>query len=212
MPDDEKLSLTGSALLQTLSQKLSQRQRKAPELFRVVEIVRDSRGRLSPQGQIWHTDLEHVRRFGRAVAANSVSQGVLIADTQGGVVEKIPVQPLGGAASGWGDGWRAMPLPPAPPRQKPRVPPRSLVEKARSVAADAPALPAPGDVPTLSPAAVSTAAPRPADIPVVAQPAFDPESTATLTPAPPPEPAQASASPDADSPLIGDDGGALSLP
>ena len=212
MPDDDKLSLTGSALLQTLSQKLAQRQRKAPELFRVVEIVRDSRGRLSPQGQIWHSDLEHVRRFGRAVAANSVSQGVLIADTQGGVVEKIPVQPLGGAASGWGDGWRAMPLPPAPPRQKPRVPPRSLVEKARAVAADAPVLPPPADVPTLSPAP----APMAADIPVVAQPAFDPEATATLTPAPPPAPAATAAAaapaPDADSPLIGDDGGTLSLP
>ena len=216
MPDDDKLSLTGSDLLQSLSQKLARRQRKAPELFRVVEIVRDSRGRLSPQGQIWHSDLEHVRRFGRAVAANSVSQGVLIADTQGGVVEKIPVQPLGGAASGWGDGWRAMPLPPAPPRQKPRVPPRSLVEKARTVSADVPALPPPADVPILSPAPVAAPAPAATDIPVVAQSAFDPESTATLTPAPPPEPAATAAAaapaPDADSPLIGDDGGTLSLP
>ncbi len=199
MPDDDKLSITGSALLQSLSQKLAQRQRKGPELFRVVEIVRDSRGRLAPQGQIWHSDLDHVRRFGRAVAANSVSQGVLIADTRGGVVEKIPVQPLGGAGAGWGDGWRDMPLPPAPPRQKPRVTPRSLVEKARAVATEAPEL----------------APPPSRQLPVVAEPAFDPESTATLPPAPPPTMVAAEVSPaasGADSPLIGDDGGTLTLP
>lgn len=173
MPDDDKLSLTGSALLENLSQKLATRQRKQPELFRVVEIVRDSRGRLSPQGQIWHSDLNHVRRFGRAVAANSVSQGVLIADQAGGVVEKIPVQPLGAPGAGWGAGWRDMALPPAPPRQKPRVLPKTLAEKAVAQAAAVPALP-----PAPQP---------PRNIPVVAEPAFDPEATATLTPAPPPE-------------------------
>lgn len=179
MADNDKLSLTGSALLDNLSQKLTKRQPKQPELFRVVEIVRDARGRLSPQGQIWHSDLAHVRRFGRAVAANSVSQGVLIADTAGGVVERIPIQPLGAAGAGWGQSWRDMPLPPAPPRQKPRVLARTLAEKARAQAAAAePAPPAP-PIPTPVPA------PQP-NIAVTAEKPFDPESTATLTPSPPP--------------------------
>jgi len=180
MADDDKLTLTGSALLENLSQKLAKRQPRAPELFRVVEITRDSRGRLSPQGQIWHTDLAHVRRFGRAVAANSVSQGVVIADTAGGVIERIPVQPQGSAGAGWGPGWRDLPLPPAPPRQKPRVPVRTLAEKAAAAATTA-ALPPPAPV-------QPTPAPAPQPVPVAAtEKPFDPESTATLTPSPPPE-------------------------
>ncbi|WP_425260156.1 hypothetical protein ACPOLB_04730 [Rubrivivax sp. RP6-9] len=46
----------------------------------------------------------------------------------------------------------------------------------------------------------------------MAQPAFDPESTATLPPAPPPGSFAAAEDLGADSPLIGDDGGTLSLP
>jgi hypothetical protein len=168
MADDEKLSLTGSSLLQTLAQKLTRRQRPAAELFRVVEVTRDSRGRLARQGQIWHSDLNHVRRFGRAVAANSVSQGVLIADSAGAVVERIPVQPLGAPGAGWGQPWRDLPLPPAPPRQAPRALPKPAAAKAT---------PAPAPVPD---------APL-ADLPLAIDALFDPEATATLTPAPPPE-------------------------
>lgn len=184
MADDDKLTLTGSALLENLSQKLAKRGPKPPELFRVVEITRDSRGRLSPQGQIWHADLAHVRRFGRAVAANSVSQGVLIADTSGGVVERIPVPPPGSAAAGWGQGWRDLPLPPAPPREKPRVLARTLAEKAAAAAAAALPKPLP---PAPTPAPIPTPAPAPQPATAAAEKPFDPESTATLTPSPPPE-------------------------
>lgn len=166
--DPDERPLTGTALLERLKNKLATQKRGDPSLFRVVEITRDGRGRLVPQGQIWHSNLDHVRRFGRAVAANTASQGVLIADADGAVLEKIPVAPLGTAA-GWG-GWRDMPLPPAPPRQKARPP------MLRPPAATAPPLP--------------TAAPAPkVDLPVVADAGkpFDPESTATLTPAAPPE-------------------------
>ncbi len=169
MADDEKLSLTGSALLETLSQKLARRQRAPSELFRVVEVTRDSRGRLSRQGQIWHADLNHVRRFGRAVAANSVSQGVLIADSAGAVVEQIPVQPLGAPGSGWGQPWRDMPLPPAPARQAPRALPKAPAAKA-----------------VVAPQPMAATVPPAPQVPPPVDKPFDPEATATLTPAPPP--------------------------
>lgn len=170
--DPDERPLTGTALLERLKNKLATQKRGDPSLFRVVEITRDARGRLVPQGQIWHSNLDHVRRFGRAVAANTASQGVLIADADGAVLEKIPVAPLGTAA-GWG-GWRDMPLPPAPPRKKARPP------MLRPPAAAAPSLPTP--MPTPAPA------PK-VEPPVVAdaEKPFDPESTATLTPAAPPE-------------------------
>jgi hypothetical protein len=171
--DPDERPLTGTALLERLKDKLASQKRGDPALFRVVEITRDGRGRLVPQGQIWHSNLDHVRRFGRAVAANTASQGVLIADADGAVLEKIPVAPLGTAA-GWG-GWRDMPLPPAPPRKKPRPP------MLRPPVATATPAVAPPPLPTVAPA-------PPVDLPVAAvEKPFDPESTATLTPAAPPE-------------------------
>jgi len=158
-PPDDARTLTGTALLDRLQKKLASQRPRLPELFRVVEIARDGQGRLVKQGQIWHSDLNHVRRFGRALAANSVSQSVVIADTSGTVVEKIPVvTPSLAGTAGWG-GWRDLPLPPAPPRKKP---------------------PAPRRLP---------AAPPPREIPVVevVEDAFDAEATATLAPAPPRE-------------------------
>jgi hypothetical protein len=156
-PDDDN-TLTGTALLERLRTRLASRQRRLPEMFRVVEIARDGHGRLVKQGRIWHSDLDQVRRFGRAVAANSAAQGVVIADASGAVVEQIPVLPLSQAgAAGWA-GWQDLPLPPAPPRKKPAGAKR-----------------------------LSGAAPPPREIPVVedVEPAFDPETTTTLAPAPP---------------------------
>ena len=103
-----------------------------------------------------------MRRFGRAVAANSASQSVVIADTSGAVVEQIPVVPMSQAGiAGWA-GWQHMPLPPAPPRKKP-----------------AGALRGPE---SMSPAPPPHAMPA---VPVL-ESAFDPEATATLAPSPPP--------------------------
>lgn len=91
---------------------------RLPPLFRVVEVSLTRDGRLKRSGQIWHADLDHVRRFGRALAANSVSQQVLVTDTSGAVLERIPVAPQGDPA-GW-TGWRELPLPPAPLGRKAR--------------------------------------------------------------------------------------------
>jgi hypothetical protein len=157
-PPADDSTLTGTALLERLQKKLAAQRRRLPELFRVVEIARDGNGRLVRQGRIWHSDLDHVRRFGRAVAANSVSQQVVIADTAGAVVEQIPVLPLSPETTGW-SGWKDMPLPPAPARHKPAA-----------AARRAPAMPP---------------APPP-DLPVL-ESTFDPEATTTLTPAPPRE-------------------------
>ncbi|MCR5866082.1 hypothetical protein [Aquincola sp. J276] len=102
--------------------------RQAP-LYRVVEVTRDAAGRLTLQGRIWHSDLDRLRRFGRALAANSQSHRVVIADGQGSLVEEIHLaapdqrQPL------WGQ-WQQLPLPPVPPatgtsmlRPAPKQPP-----------------------------------------------------------------------------------------
>jgi hypothetical protein len=159
-PPADDSSLTGTALLDRLQKKLARRRPRLPELFRVVEIARDGQGRLVKQGQIWHSDLDHVRRFGRAVAANSVSQSVVIADTSGAVVEKIPVvAPSQAGTAGW-SGWRDQPLPPAPARKQ-----------------------------TAAPRRQPAAAPPPRDLPVVevVENAFDVEATTTLAPAPPRE-------------------------
>jgi len=89
----------------------------ATPIFRVVEVTRDARGRLRHEGSIWHTDLGRLRKFGRAVAANTASHRVMVADASGNVLEEIPVAPADDRAVKWSD-WEAIPLPPLPPRAK----------------------------------------------------------------------------------------------
>lgn len=89
----------------------------ATPIFRVVEVTRDARGRLRHEGKIWHTDLGRLRKFGRAVAANTASHRVMVADASGNVLEDIPVVPSDDRAVKWFD-WEAIPLPPLPPRAK----------------------------------------------------------------------------------------------
>jgi len=86
-------------------------------IYRIVEIVRDGQGRLHRQGCVWHNDLQMLRRFGRAVAANTASHKVLITNSQGEVIEELPVAPLGQRQSAW-DSWGDVALPPAPPVRK----------------------------------------------------------------------------------------------
>lgn len=166
----------GAALLAGLKARLEASQGRDAPIYRVIEITREPDGRLRQQGRIWHTDLDQVRRFGRAVAANSAGQQVVIADATGGVVEELPVAPVGAVApAGWA-GWREIALPPAPPRRKPRLalrPPAATPAPAAEPAAAVPvvdaAVPA---APAATPAepltiTASTRKPPPRDLPVV---------------------------------------------
>lgn len=104
----------------------------ATPIFRVVEVTRDARGRLRHEGRIWHTDLGRLRKFGRAVAANTASHRVMVADASGNVLEDIPIAPADDRAVKWTD-WEAIALPPLPSRanrpapiqRKPAPPPPS---------------------------------------------------------------------------------------
>ncbi len=128
-PFDEPEPSSAQVTLARLRAELAQRPAPKAALYRVVEVSRDAHGRLVQQGRIWHADLDHARRFGRALAANSVSQRVEVADSNGAVVERLPVPPPGSVApSGWG-GWKDMPLPPAPPRPRRVLPPPPVVER-----------------------------------------------------------------------------------
>ncbi|KQW01563.1 hypothetical protein [Rhizobacter sp. Root1221] len=89
-------------------------------IYRIVEITRDAEGRLHRQGHVWHNDLEMLRRFGRAVAANTSSHKVLITNSHGDVVEDLPVAPPEARHSAW-DSWGGLALPPTPPVRKAKV-------------------------------------------------------------------------------------------
>lgn len=109
---------TAAETLAAVSARLLKQHRLNPSLFRVVEVTRDAYGRLCRRGQIWHPDLSTVRRFGRALAANSDAQKVEVSDARGKVIETLTALPTGAPPAGWGD-WRAMPLPPMPPPAAP---------------------------------------------------------------------------------------------
>ncbi|MEF7616893.1 hypothetical protein V4F39_23465 [Aquincola sp. MAHUQ-54] len=144
----------------------------AQPIYRVIEITRDPGGRLHLQGHIWHTDLDRLRRFGRALAANSASHRVVIADSRGELVEELALagpdqrQPL------WND-WQQIPLPPPPPRSPyaTRVaaplgrPPVAEPPPPRSPLAAPPPAPAAAPGVQAAPAAAPAAAVPPRDLP-----------------------------------------------
>src|SRR5689334_19550460 len=111
---------SAAGLLEQLQRRLSDRGLKRTPLYRVVEVLRGPDGRLSRQGQIWHGDLGHARRFGRALAANSASHEVVVADAHGGVIEQFATVGAARPPLGW-DGWRDMALPPAPRAGRPNA-------------------------------------------------------------------------------------------
>lgn len=114
--DDPFLAKARSSAAETLeaaSARLQPVQRISGQLYRVVEVMRAPNGRVSRVGQIWHSDLERVRRFGRALAANTVGEHVQVADSAGAVIETIPTPPPGTPPLGWGN-WRAARAPEAP--------------------------------------------------------------------------------------------------
>lgn len=122
--DDPFLGKTRSAAAETLeaaSARLKPGQRVTGNLYRVVEVMRAPNGRVTRVGQIWHSDLAQVRRFGRALAGNTAGERVQVADGTGKVIEEIPLPPPGTPPAGWGQ-WRARhvadpaPVPPRLPR------------------------------------------------------------------------------------------------
>ncbi len=103
--------------------------RPAQLLYRVVEVVRDGRGRLREEGRIWHTDLHQVRRFARAVAGDSTAHRLLVADGAGRIIEELRTAPGPSAQpTDWGQ-WKQIQVPTlvTPPGGHPRLrraPPR----------------------------------------------------------------------------------------
>ncbi len=91
--------------------------------YRVVEVVRDAEGRVRKQGSIWHPTLDVTRRFARAVAANTDSHRVLVADSHGRVLEEVPLPGADQRCGLWDGAWRQLPL---PELAKPTPPPRRL--------------------------------------------------------------------------------------
>ena len=127
---------TAGESLAAASARLVQRHSLSTALFRVVEVTLDADGRLARRGKIWHADLSMVRRFGRALAANSDAKKVEVSDAKGKVMETLVSPPAGSPPAGW-VGWRSMPLPPMPPAlpafvrraaPRPAVPPPVLRE------------------------------------------------------------------------------------
>lgn len=105
---------------------LAQNQRfDSKPIYRVVEVVRNSEGRLRHEGRVWHNDLALLRKFGRAVAANTSSHRVMITDAVGDIIEELPIAAPDERQSAW-DSWEGVDLPPAPPVVR-----RARVEKQR---------------------------------------------------------------------------------
>ena len=127
-------------------------------IYRIVEIVRDGDGRLHKQWRVWHNNLDMLRRFGRAVAANTASHKVLITDSHGDVIEELSVALPEDRRSAW-NSWGSVALPPAPPLP---------VRKARQAPKTAPPTIAivPADTAPLAAAPEAAAAP-PQDIPML---------------------------------------------
>ncbi|MET0350078.1 MAG: hypothetical protein ABW067_09855 [Rhizobacter sp.] len=132
-------------------------------IYRIVEVSRDGEGRLRREGRVWHNDLDMLRKFGRAVAANTSSHRVMITDSLGEVIEELPVATAEARQSAW-DTWGGLELPPAPPR-RPRPVPAPKPAPAPSIsprwAEDTPA----ASPASAAPAPVQAAATPPRDIP-----------------------------------------------
>jgi len=113
---EEPLRPRKSAPAASLRQGLGQAD-KLP-LYRVVELVTDSHGILGREGKIWHSDLSRVRRFGRAVAANTRGYRVMVMDGAGNLLELLDVVPEGERSGSW-QGWQDAALPPLQRRNIP---------------------------------------------------------------------------------------------
>lgn len=126
-------------------------------LYRAVEVTLSPDGRLARVGKIWHQDLEHVRRFGHALAANTAGMQVQVTDSRGQVLETIAPPSKDVEPVGWSN-WTAIPVPKAPPRPpQPRRRPRPL-----PAAVPAPVKPpAPRSAPAVVPPVIAQELPVP---------------------------------------------------
>ncbi len=159
-PSPSRSPASATETLEAAAARLQPALRMQANLYRVVEVMRAPNGRLARVGQIWHTDLAHVRRFGRALAGNTVGDQVQVADASGAVIETIPAAAAGAGPAGWGD-WKALPLPPAPPRRAP-------VRAAPPPAPRPPPTMVPPILPQALPASLAPSAARPpADEPMI---------------------------------------------
>ena len=156
---------------------------KDAPLYRVVEVTRDSRGRLKEEGRVWHADLNRARRFGRAVAANTAAQKVVVADAAGDALEELPVATDGERVPAW-QGWQELPLPPLPPKKKSRkarrTPLRSALPSAPLPPALAEAMAAAEPKPALPAAPAAALAADPAAIPPAEPPPGEPPTGADV--------------------------------
>lgn len=119
MDDDNPLFTRKPAAAETLeaaSARLKPVVQSGGHLYRVVEVLRAPNGRVQRVGQIWHSDLARVRKFGHALAGNTSGDIVQVADTTGAVLETIPAPPAGTPPTGWGNWRHSTRVPPAPPR------------------------------------------------------------------------------------------------
>ena len=116
-------------------------------LYRVVEVVRTSYGRLAEEGRVWHSDLAHVRRFGRVIAGNTSGHRVVVVDGAGAILEELSVVPQEQRSGNW-EGWKKTELPPLPQKRgNLRAKPPTPFAKPRPPAP--PAMPAPSVPPAL---------------------------------------------------------------
>jgi hypothetical protein len=159
MDDDDPLAFShrkaATETLDAASARLKPAQRVDGALYRVVEVLRAPDGRITRVGQIWHSDLARVRRFGHALAGNTSADQVQVADAGGQVIETIPAPPPGTPPTGWRN-WRATAVPAAPPLPgRPRPAPRPAVK------------PPPTMVPPIIPQALPATPKPPRDLPVM---------------------------------------------
>lgn len=118
---------------------------KPPPMFRMVEMVWGDDGRARKEGKIWHPSLNHTRKFARAIAANSASQKILVADDTGQVLEEVS-PPGPGERKNMLGSWRDIALPPLPaapatPRRLRPPPVPVLTDSIDFVLGDAPSVP-----------------------------------------------------------------------
>ena len=151
-------------------------------IYRIVEVSRDGDGRLRQEGRVWHNDLDHVRRFGRAVAANTASHRVMITDAQGDLIEELPVASGGQRQATWST-WGGVALPPAPPRRpKPRPEPARPLPDVPSLAIGSAVPDAEASTPSVPAANASHAATGAPGVSSSGAPAGSPTPSAPVSP------------------------------
>jgi len=154
-------------------------------LYRLVEVVRDDRGRLREEGRVWHADLQQVRRFARAVAGSTAAHRVVVADGSGRIMEELSASVGHHEPTHW-CGWKQIPVPPLPTR--PAGSPARLrrgaaqlpVARPTAAALSTPAVPArPSAAQTPTPVSPPAAPAEAATAVAPAQPAAVPDEPST---------------------------------